>query len=121
MNSLAGKSVVIVEDHSLIAAFLKMTCEAFEVEVRGETDRAEEAVSLVAQARPSHVVLDIRLTGEMDGVDAARLLNINFPEVRIIFVTGSTEQSMLERMKNVEHHKILEKPVNPEALFKALL
>ncbi len=62
---------LIVEDEFLIAEGLRVQLEMIGLEVCGVAMTADEAVALNEQHRPDLVLMDVRLSGERDGVDAA--------------------------------------------------
>ena len=66
------KVVLIVEDEQLIAMGLSAQIEDMGLQVCGTADTAEGAVSQARTHRPAIILMDVRLRGELDGVDAAR-------------------------------------------------
>jgi DNA-binding NarL/FixJ family response regulator len=68
----ALKRVLIVEDQFLISEYLRIWIEAFGLEVCGVAKSADQAVKLAQEQRPEIILMDMRLEGGRDGVDAAR-------------------------------------------------
>ncbi|WP_412060278.1 response regulator transcription factor [Rubrivirga sp. IMCC45206] len=67
--------VVLAEDHTLLRALLRQSLAACpDIFVVGEAETGYEAVRLVRALQPDVVVLDIELTGGLDGVDVAERL-----------------------------------------------
>jgi DNA-binding NarL/FixJ family response regulator len=79
--------ILIVEDDYLVAMEAEVAVVEAGFEAAGIANSAEEAVRLAKSERPTLVVMDIRLIGKRDGIDAA--LEI-FQEtgVRCIFATA---------------------------------
>jgi len=79
--------VLIVEDDFLIAMQTESALTDAGITVVGVASTAEEAVLLARQNKPVLAVMDIRLAGQRDGIEAAGDL---FRElgVRCIFATG---------------------------------
>jgi DNA-binding NarL/FixJ family response regulator len=72
----------------------------------------------VAQAqlhRPAVILMDMRLRGIKDGVDAAQAIHESVGS-KIIFVTGSREQKTIDRISHDHPFAILFKPVSDGAL-----
>lgn len=67
----AGARVLIVEDDYLVSAEMEAELSAAGYDVVGVAASADEAVRLAARERPHLVVMDIRLEGARDGIDAA--------------------------------------------------
>ena len=71
--------VAVVDDEFLIAAGLTLQLEELGMTVCGTAATAEEAVALVQAKRPAVVLMDVRLAGERDGVDAAQTIHASRP------------------------------------------
>lgn len=64
--------------------------------------------------------MDVRLGGKRDGVDVAMAIHTINPDIKIVFVTGSSEPPTIDRI-NMDHpHRILIKPISPGDLADAL-
>lgn len=67
--------VVLAEDHTLLRALLRQTLAACpDIIVVGEAETGYEAVRLIGAVQPDVVVLDIELSGGLDGVEVATRL-----------------------------------------------
>lgn len=121
MRALHGKSVLIVEDNALIAMGLEATLQDLGLYVCGMAASAKEAVMLFTTERPEVVVMDLRLTGEEDGVDAALGIRRVEDRVPILFITGSRDRGSVERIHQDHPAAILFKPVTPSMLEIELL
>jgi len=62
-------------------------------ELAAEATSGEEAVELVERLRPEVVLMDINM-GVMDGLEATRIITMNFPETFVILVSTYTEADM---------------------------
>jgi two-component system, response regulator PdtaR len=85
MNATAR--ILIVEDDYLVAAALEGGLTDAGLEVVGVASSADEAVRLAEATRPTLAIMDIRLNGRRDGVDAA-LEIFRSTGVRCIFATA---------------------------------
>jgi two-component system, response regulator PdtaR len=114
------RKVLIVEDQFLAQEFLRIWVETYGFEVCSTAKTAERAIELAILHRPDIVLMDMRLEGEKDGVDAALVIHERI-QPRIIYCTGSGEPSTINRI-NLDHpFEILIKPVDPAELGRALL
>ena len=118
MTALAD-CVLIVDDEFLIAEGLRMQLEDMGKEVCGKAATADEAVALARLHRPQIVLMDMRLKGGKDGVDAALEIHAEVGS-KVIFVTGSREPSTLERIRQDHPSGILFKPVSGAQLEAAI-
>jgi two-component system, response regulator PdtaR len=112
--------VLIVEDQFLASEYLKIWSEAYAFEVCAVATTADAAVALAKQHRPTHILMDVRLDGARDGVDAAIEIHEAIA-TRIIYCTGSSEPSMVKRIQMDHPFEILFKPIDPKLLGEALL
>src|SRR5215207_5136637 len=79
--------VLTADDHPLFRDGLRtLLASAPDAELVGEATTGEEAVSLVAQAHPDVVVMDLQMPG-MGGIEATRRIVSGSPHVRVLVVT----------------------------------
>jgi two-component system, response regulator PdtaR len=79
----------------------------------------EEAVSMVASVRPALVLMDIRLAGKMDGVEAALVL-FRQHGIRCIFATAHHDPEVRRRAAPAEPLGWLQKPYTMPAMLAAV-
>jgi two-component system, response regulator PdtaR len=87
--------------------------------VVGATATGADAVAKSEAERPSLVLMDIELDGDMDGIDAAFAIREG-TGAPIVFLTSHTDREVLDRARAVEPHGYLLKPVDPRALRPAI-
>lgn len=113
--------LLIVEDEPLVLDGLKYTIEwkQHDIEIVGAVSNGLEATSTIEQNNPDIVLSDIKMPG-MDGLELAEWIYDRFPDIYIIFLTGYSDfEYARNAMKNGAVDYLL-KPVNEEALFKAI-
>lgn len=115
-----SKTVFVVEDDVLIAEDLKSMCEGFGASVIGMAHTADEARKSISSIRPDYVLMDVRLGGRRDGVDIAKEVYDHGSGPKIIFITGSNEPPMIERIEGDHPYRILIKPISPGDLRDAI-
>lgn len=113
------KRALIVEDEFLIAEGLRTQLDSFDIEVCGIATTAEDALTLALAHEPDFVLMDVRLNGRRDGVDAALDIHAQVGS-QVIFVTGSREQATLDRIKLDHAAATLFKPVSPIQLRRTI-
>ncbi|HEX7946235.1 MAG TPA: response regulator [Phenylobacterium sp.] len=111
--------VAVVDDEFVIAAGLSLQLEDMGLEVCGTAATCEEAVALVQDQRPEVVLMDVRLAGDKDGVDAAIAIHDTVGS-KVIFVTGSREPATIERIGQDHPAGVLFKPVSDRQLREAI-
>jgi DNA-binding NarL/FixJ family response regulator len=111
--------VLVVEDEFLIALGICQQVEEIGLPVCGTATTADEAVSEALIHRPMIVLMDVRLQGDSDGVDAALAIHEHVGS-KVIFVTGSREPATLERISRDHPSAVLFKPVSGRQLRTAI-
>lgn len=110
---------MVVEDDALIA--LELSCIITERggSVIARTSVPLEAITLAARLQPDVVLMDVRLFGSMDGIDAARQINRS-RRIPIVFVTGNGDARTLGRLAEAGSPVVL-KPFTPEQIEAAII
>lgn len=103
------RRILVVEDEAIIAADLRARLQAFGYDVVESVRSGEEALEAYADLRPDLVLMDIKLSGEMDGIEAALSLRKTW-SAGIVFLTSYTDESTLKRAKLAQPLGFLVKP-----------
>ena len=111
--------VLIVEDEFLIADMFETQIEAMGIAVCGIAGTADQAIALAREHHPALVLMDVRLKGDKDGVDAAIAIHDTVGS-KIIFITGSREPANIQRMKLDHSIAVLFKPIYGRVLQRAV-
>nr|MBP7605297.1 response regulator [Spirochaetota bacterium] len=116
---MTRKRILIVEDETLIAADLAGRLEKLGYEVSGIATGGAEALSTAAENPPDAVLMDITLSDEMNGIDAAAELH-GRRGIPVIYLTAHADIPTLTRARETEPHGILLKPIRDIDLMSAL-
>ncbi|PZV12025.1 MAG: hybrid sensor histidine kinase/response regulator [Leptolyngbya sp.] len=111
--------ILIVEDEYVIAANLQENLETLGYDVVGIASSATEAIETAGAVRPDLVLMDIRLQGEMDGVQAAEQIWTQL-QIPVVYVTGNSDKSTLDRAKVTCPFGYILKPVKSKELYVAI-
>lgn len=107
-------SVLIVEDELLVADDLRFTIQSMGYGAR-VADSADRALALASELCPDLVLMDIRIRGDRDGVETAKLLRAHFG-VPVVFLTAHADAKTVQRASQSEPHGYLVKPVRSAEL-----
>ncbi len=102
--------ILIVEDESLIALALRMSLIEAGYEVCEMVASGEQAIESARKEDPDVVLMDTRLTGDMDGIEAARQISA-FSSALIIFTTGYQDSNLRGQAMALDPAAYLIKPV----------
>jgi DNA-binding NarL/FixJ family response regulator len=111
--------ILIVDDEFLIVEALCAQIEDCGMKVCGTADTAEKAIALAQEHRPMVVLMDMRLRGQGDGVDAALVIHATVGS-KIIFMTGSIEPETMTRIQLDHPVAVLFKPTSFRQLRTAI-
>ncbi len=103
--------VLIVEDEILTAKSLQLYLEKLGMVVLDPIARGDKAVNIALDVNPSLILMDIRLAGRLDGIEAAKEIHKK-KLIPIIFMTGYATENIQKRAQGVAHRGFFEKPIN---------
>ena len=112
-------TILIVEDEALVASYIDDVLAESGFHVVGIAASGPEALSLADESRPSLALVDIRLTGPMDGIEVACRLREKFA-VRSIFLSGLIDARTTQRTEAARPLGFLPKPFLPSQVFNAI-
>lgn len=113
------RRVLIVEDEFFVALDLETTLIRAGFEIVGVANNATDAVRLAEEEQPSVVVMDVRLTGERDGIDAAIEIFERFG-IKSVFATAHHDPATIARAARANAAGWLAKPYAPESVVAAV-
>lgn len=111
--------VLIVDDEFLIVMGLQDQIEEIGLEVCATAANADDAIAAALKYRPAIVLMDVRLQGDKDGVEAARAIQESVGS-KVIFITGSREPATIARMEQGHPSAVLFKPISDRQLREAV-
>lgn len=103
--------IMIVEDEIITAIELEMHLRSAGYIVASRVTSGEKAVSNAEAERIDVVIMDIRLAGIIDGIEAAEKIQ-SIRETDIIFITGYEDQETRKRAEALNPTAFLLKPVD---------
>ncbi|MHB8605019.1 MAG: hybrid sensor histidine kinase/response regulator [Thermoplasmatota archaeon] len=116
---MSRSRAIILEDEAIVASHLKTTLTGLGYDVVATFASGEEASSRVRDLAPDLVTMDIRLKGEMSGIEAARLIR-DRSDAAIVFLTVLSDDVTIEAMLTGEPAGIVLKPFNESDLRAAV-
>ncbi len=111
--------VLVVDDHEGLRWALRELLEFAGCEVVGVAADGPEGVELARATRPEVVVTDLGLPG-FDGVEVARRVRRDLPEVRVVVFTGGSDRDV-DRARAAGVGTVLPKSVMPQVLVTAVM
>ena len=114
-----AKKVLIVEDEQLIGLMLAESVKELGCGVTKVVTNGRAAVHSVKSERPDAILMDISLSGSMDGIETAQAIKA-LQDIPILFFTGYQDQELLSRASSVKPFGIVDKLDSTEAIREAI-
>jgi len=102
-------SILLVEDEGITGQDVKECLGRLGYRVVGWALDGAEAIRLAEERRPDLILMDVGLPGEMDGIQAARVIQQR-AHLPIVFLTGHRDTDTLQRAVNTGPMGYLVKP-----------
>lgn len=107
--------ILVVEDESIVALSIQNRLEALGYAVAANLPSGEAAVKKAGETRPDLVLMDIRLRGKIDGIQAADQIR-NLFQIPVVYLTAYTDEETINRAKFTEPYGYILKPFEPRDL-----
>lgn len=111
---------ILLVDDEVIAAMMLQT----ELKKHGMTNTryvttGEKAILSAREFPPDLILMDIRLAGQIDGIEAAREIKTTL-DVPILFMTGYDDRETRDRAERIQPLAFLVKPLNFMTILEIL-
>jgi PAS domain S-box-containing protein len=115
----ARSRILIVEDEALIAEEISDRLGEYGYEMVGIVDTGAAAIEAAREQRPDLILMDIRLKGPLDGIEAAERIHEQM-RVPIVYLTAQSDQDTLQRAKASSAFGYILKPFHVKHLLVAV-
>jgi CheY-like chemotaxis protein len=112
-------NILIVEDEAIVAMDLEMKLQSRGYKNIYIAYSGEDAVKIAKLNNPSVILMDIKLQGDIDGIEAAKQI-LEYCQIPIIYVTGNSDHVSNERLLATNPYEVLIKPVAVWKLFEVI-
>ena len=111
--------ILIVEDEMTVTEYLKGVLTDLGYEVAGNAIRGEEAVEKAKKLIPDLVLMDVKLKGEMDGVETTEQIR-KHQDIPVIYVTAYADNNLMKRAKITDPSGYVLKPFDIRELHTTI-
>jgi DNA-binding NtrC family response regulator len=112
-------TILIVEDEQIVAAAIEGHLQQLGYAIVGNAASGDEACEKAFQCQPDLVLMDVRIEGPMDGIEAARRIRERL-DIPVVFLTAYSDVGTIERAKIVQPYGYLVKPFEPRDLHTTI-
>jgi two-component system, response regulator PdtaR len=107
--------ILIVEDEAITAMYLQMRLKKMSYDVIKPVGSGENAIQAAKAENPNVILMDISLSGKLDGIQTALEIS-RFCEAHFIFMSGYNDDDIREQTKSIKTSSYLMKPITVEAV-----
>ena len=95
---MQGRSILIVEDEQIVATELREMLTSLGYRIVATASTGSEALARTEETQPDLILMDIRIKGEMDGIETAGKITDRW-DIPIIYLTAHADRETLRRAK----------------------
>jgi PAS domain S-box-containing protein len=111
--------ILVVEDDNIVVMELEDSLQSLGYAVSDVASYGKEAVEKAAERRPDLVLMDIRLKGNVNGIDAAQEIRERF-DIPVVYLTAYSDEDTLQRAKITEPYGYIIKPFEERELHSVI-
>lgn len=117
---MADERIIVAEDESIVALDIKMHLQDYGYNVVGLYSTGEAVLAAIPAAEPDLVLLDIRLQGDLDGLETAEVIKARH-DIPVILMTAYSDDVTLHRAKVLQPFGYIIKPLEERELRTAIV
>lgn len=103
------KKILIVEDEAIVAKDISVCLNKIGYEVLGTIGRGKKALEFLKDNKPDLVLMDIMLTGEMNGIEVSIKIKEEY-DIPVVFLTAYADENTISKAKVSEPYGYVIKP-----------
>ena len=111
--------ILMVEDDMIIAADISMQLTKLGYQVVGINICGEDALKMIENNRPDLILMDIVLTGKMNGIETAKIILEKF-QIAVIFLTSNSDDATFQQALSAKPYAFISKPFQKSELARTL-
>ena len=111
--------IMIVEDEAITAMYLQMRLKKLSYDVLKPVGSGESAIQIAKKENPNIILMDISLSGRLDGIQTAQEIS-KFCETHFIFMSGYNDEEIREQVRLIKTSSYLMKPITVEAIVSII-
>lgn len=116
MKDKQKSKILIVEDEGIVASDIKVTLSHFGYEVMAVVSSGKEALQEVRKRLPDLVLMDIKLSGKMDGVETTQKIQ-TLADIPIVYITALGNSHTFQRAKKTGPFGYVYKPLQEKEIL----
>src|ERR1035437_9908621 len=102
-------TILVVEDEKIVAMDIAGSLKSVGYKVAGIVASGKEAIDLVDQNPPDLILMDIRIKGDIDGIQTAEIIQSQH-DIPIVYLTAFADENTLSRARITTPYGYIIKP-----------
>lgn len=116
---MTNLGISLVEDDAILCDLLNLRLTKMGYRIQGMYPSGEDAIRSISNNHPDLILMDINLSGKMDGIETAHHIQKRF-NLPVVYLTSSNDATTFERAKITEDCEYVIKPFSDHDLFIAI-
>ena len=116
---MSKERIFIAEDEKAVIREITASLEGMGYVVVGQAERGETTIEKVQELQPDLVLMEIRLKGEISGIDAAKQIHTDF-DIPVIFISAHTDTLTLQTAVLAQAYSLIFKPFESRELKSSI-
>jgi len=112
---LKKSRILVVEDEAIVAMVIKRRLQDLGYIVSGVASTGKDAITKVEGTFPDLVLMDIRLKGDMDGIEATKTIKDRF-SLPVVYLTAHSDDVTFKKAKETDPDGYILKPFTEKDL-----
>ena len=111
--------ILIVEDQNILVFVIKSLLHNLGYEVCETARNGKDAIEKAKAVNPDLVLMDIRLKGTIDGIEASKRIR-EVMDIPIVYTTGDLNEDLMKSVNEINHTDWLIKPFGKSELYEVI-
>jgi two-component system, response regulator PdtaR len=111
--------IVLVEDEFIIAMVLEKQLQKFGYDLAAKVTNGKDAIDAVKAHQPDLIIMDIKIDGDIDGIDVMNEIR-KFSDVPVIYMSGNSDSGTRERASKTGPVDYMVKPIPIQELNNSI-
>lgn len=112
--------ILIVEDEEILSFLMIKLIKNLGFSNVTRCTSGEEAIRISKTTPPDVILMDIKLSGVLDGIQTFEIIKKHAPNVKVIYLTGNSDVTTRERASKTGFAFYLSKPIPPKQLKQVM-
>lgn len=112
---MSKERIFVVEDENAGAQDIASSLKTLGYVVAGQTDRGEIAIREIEELHPDVVLMDVRLQGQMHGIETAQYIHSHF-DIPVVFISAHSDTITMQSAIRAQAYGYLTRPFDERDL-----